>query len=143
VVTLIAWSACFTVSDFEPLLASVGGNRRERCADVRPGYDRLIPARLTPLSVATCPGPVRGSAADTACRWAYYTTQRGDADLPLTPLRLKLSVVRERGRPAECPVAGRRDRLVRLVPATSVEAYLTLKRGRRDRAVRLVRTPCT
>ena len=112
--TLIAWSALFTVSEFEPLLASKEPSPANE-APTPVGYEpALIPARLTPLSVATplpfvleLPTPVPLSVNAT--------------DLPLTPLPPEVRVAESVVVPPNVPVAEAADRLVALVAATSLK----------------------
>ena len=112
--TLIAWSALFTVSEFEPLLASKEPSPANE-APTPVGYEpALIPARLTPLSVAT-PLPFV-LELPTLVPLSVNAT-----DLPLTPLPPEVSVAESVVVPPNVPVAGAADRLVALVAATSLK----------------------
>ena len=118
--TLIAWSALLTVSEFEPLL----GSNEPSPANEAPtpvGYEpALIPARLTPLSVAT---PLPFVLALPTLRAVERERDRLAAHAAAAEVSVAESVVV----PPNVPVAGAAARLVALVPATSLKQTCTLE----------------
>ena len=100
VVTLIAWSALETVSELDPLLGSNDASPAKD-APTPVGYEpALIPARLTPLSLAT-PLPFVTALP------ALEPLSVNETVLPLTGLPPEVSVADSVVVPPKVPVAGR------------------------------------
>jgi hypothetical protein len=121
VVTVIAWSALFTVSAAVPLLGSSEPSPANE-APTPVGYvPALIPLRLAPLTVATPLAFVLALPAEEPLSVNVTV-------LPLTGLPLEVSVAESVVVPPNVPVAGATATFVPLVGAVSWKQTWTLER---------------